>query len=34
VTDLHGAKVGKVAPLTHADLRDKSRREEPLEKPE
>ena len=34
VTDLHGAKVGKVAPLAQACLQDESRREEPLEKPE
>jgi L-asparaginase II len=34
VTDLHGVKVGKVALLAHADLRDRSRREEPLKKPE
>jgi len=34
VTDLHGEKVGSVAPLRHADLRDRSRREKPLENPE
>jgi L-asparaginase II len=34
VTDLHGEQVGKVAPLTHANLRDGSSRTEPPEKPE
>lgn len=34
VSDLHGEKVGKVAPLAHANLRDRSRREELLKKPE
>jgi L-asparaginase II len=34
VTDLHGEHVGKVAPLTHANLRVKSRRKEPPRKPE
>jgi L-asparaginase II len=34
VTDLHGEKVGNVAPLPHANLRDRSRRGELLQKPE
>jgi L-asparaginase II len=33
VTDLHGAKVGKVAPLAQASLQVKSRREVPPKKP-
>ncbi len=34
VTDLYGEKVGEVAPLAQANLRDRPRREEVLEKPE
>ncbi len=30
VTDLHGEKVGRVAPIRHSDLQDRPQREEPL----
>jgi L-asparaginase II len=34
VTDLHGEQVGEITPLTHADLQDRSQREQPPKEPE